>query len=416
MLIIYRLAINIVIFFSPIIILIRILKKKEDLTRWREKFSIFTKKRTKGKLIWFHGASVGEILSVIPLIKKLENNNKIKQILITSNTVTSANVLNKIKLKKTIHQFFPIDTNYHSKKFLNYWKPSIAIFIDSEIWPNMFLNIKKAKITLALLNGRITKKTFTRWKKIISSAKYLFGKFDICLSASIKSKKYLKSLGAKNIKYIGNLKFTQIEKEEIHLTDELKKKISLKKVWCASSTHKGEEILCAKVHKKLKAKHKNLLTIMIPRHVERTKDILKDLSKLKLNVHLHSSKQKINSNTDIYLVDAYGMTKSFFKICNTIFLGGSIIEHGGQNPIEPSRYGCKVLHGKNIWNFSEIYSLLKKNNVSIKVNNVNQMCKEINSIFSQKLNVNHIKSKIDTLGNKILHSTLSEINYYINKK
>ena len=115
-------------------------------------------------------------------------------------------------------------------------------------------------------------------------------------------------------------------------------------------------------------------------------------------------------------MDAYVIKKSFFKICNTIFLGGSIIEHGGQNPIEPSRYGCKVLHGKNIWNFSEIYSLLKKNNVSIKVNNVNQMCKEINSIFSQKLNVNHIKSKIDTLGNKILHSTLSEINYHINKK
>ena len=193
---------------------------------------------------------------MIPLIKNLENNNKIKQILITSNTVTSANVLDKIKLKKTIHQFFPIDTNYHSKKFLDYWKPSIAIFIDSEIWPNMFLNIKKAKITLALLNGRITKKTFTRWKKIISSAKYLFGKFDICLSASIKSKKYLKSLGAKNIKYIGNLKFTQIEKEEIHLTMNLKKKFLRKKFGVLLARTKVKKFYAPKFIKNLRVNTK----------------------------------------------------------------------------------------------------------------------------------------------------------------
>ena len=416
MLIIYRLAINIIFFFSPIIILIRLFKKKEHFTRWKEKLSIFTKKRAQGKLIWFHGASVGEILSIIPLVKKLENNKKIKQILITSNTLTSAKILQNIKLKKTIHQFFPIDTNYHSKKFLDYWRPSIAIFIDSEIWPNMFVNIKKKEITLGLLNARITKKTFLRWKKIISSAKYLFKKFDICFSATIKSKKYLKLLGAKNIKYIGNLKFTQIEKDENYLTDNFKKKILSKKVWCASSTHKGEEILCGLVHKKLKKKFNNLLTVIIPRHIDRTNDIINDLNQLSLKIHLHSSKKKMDTNTDIYLVDAYGMTKSFFKVCNTVFLGGSIIKHGGQNPIEPSRYGCKVLHGKNIWNFNEIYSLLKKNNISIKINNINQMSLEIERAFSKKINVNNIKSIIDILGKKILNLTLSEINYYINKK
>lgn len=416
MLIIYRFAINIIFFFSPIIILIRLFKKKEDPIRWKEKLSIFTKKRAQGKLIWFHGASVGEILSIIPLVKKLENNKRIKQILITSNTLTSAKILNKIKLKKTTHQFFPIDTNYHSKKFLDYWRPSIAIFIDSEIWPNMLTNIKKKKITLALLNARITRKTFLRWKKVISNAKYLFQKFDICFSASIRSKKYLKLLGAKNIKYFGNLKFTEIEKNKSYLTDDFKKKVLSKKIWCASSTHKGEEILCAQVHKKLKKKYKDLLTIIIPRHIERAKDIVNDLNKLNLKIHLHKSEKKIDPDTDIYLVDAYGMTKSFFKICNTVFLGGSIIKHGGQNPIEPSRYGCKVLHGKNIWNFTEIYSLLKKNNVSVKINNVNQMSSEIDHIFTQKINFNHIKSKINILGNKILKLTLSEINYYINKK
>ena len=416
MLIIYRLAINIILFFSPIIILIRLLKKKEDFIRWKEKFSIFSKKRVVGKLIWFHGASVGEILSIIPLVKKLENNKKIKQILITSNTLTSAKVLSGIKLKKTTHQFFPIDTNYQAKKFLSYWRPSIAVFIDSEIWPNMLINIKKKDITLILLNARITQKTFLRWKKFISSAKYLFQKFDICFSASVKSKKYLKLLGAKNIKYIGNLKFSQLEKEENHLNPNLKKFFLSKKIWCASSTHKGEEIICANVHKRLKNKYKNLLTIIIPRHIERTADIIKNLHKEKLKVHLHDSEKRIDPNTDIYIVNTYGMTKSFFKICNTVFLGGSIVKHGGQNPIEPSRYGCKVLHGKNVWNFSEIYLLLKKYNVSINVNNVNQISKEVNRIFSKKVNANYIKSKIDLLGSKILKSTLNEINFYINKK
>ena len=150
MLIIYKFIINIIFFFSPIIILVRLLKKKEDPIRFKEKFCFFSKKRIKGKLIWFHGASVGEILSIIPLIEKLEKNKKIKQILVTSNTLTSSKILSELRLKKTIHQFFPIDTNYHSKKFLKYWKPSSAIFIDSEIWPNMKTNIKKKKINLIL--------------------------------------------------------------------------------------------------------------------------------------------------------------------------------------------------------------------------------------------------------------------------
>ena len=145
MLFIYRIIINIIILISPIIILLRLLKKKEDPKRFKEKFCSFSKRRIKGKLIWFHGASVGEILSVIPLIEKLEKKKEIKQILITSNTLSSSKILSNLKLKKVIHQFFPIDTNYHTQKFLKYWKPSIAIFIDSEVWPNMIYNIKKKK-------------------------------------------------------------------------------------------------------------------------------------------------------------------------------------------------------------------------------------------------------------------------------
>ena len=148
MLIIYRLLINLAILFSPIIIFIRLIKKKEDFKRFKEKFCFFSEKRKSGKLIWFHGASVGEIKSIVPLIEKLEKEKKINQILITSSTLSSSKIFKKFKFKKTVHQFFPIDSFTNSKKFLDYWRPSLAIFIDSEIWPNMLLNLKEKNSTL----------------------------------------------------------------------------------------------------------------------------------------------------------------------------------------------------------------------------------------------------------------------------
>ena len=416
MLFIYRIVINLIIVASPIIIFFRLLKKKEDPIRFKEKFCFFSKKKLKGKLIWFHGASVGEILSVIPLIEKLEKNKNIKQILITSNTLSSSKILLNSKFKKTIHQFFPIDTNYHSKKFLNYWKPSIAIFIDSEIWPNMISNINKKSISLMLLNARITKKSFKRWKKFVFFAKSMFQKFDICLSSNNESKKYLKFLGAKKIKCIGNLKFSQTEKDEHFLNNNLKKFLLSRRVWCAASTHPTEETLCALAHKKLKKEYKNLLTIIIPRHINRTDQIINEMEKLNLKFHVHGSEKKIHKDTDIYLVNSYGQTKSFFKLCKIVFLGGSIIKHGGQNPLEAARYGCKIIYGPNISNFYEIYKLLNKYKVSTKIIGLNQMINNIDRIFKNKTVTFKIKSKIKELGNEILSSTLKEINFLINRK
>ena len=415
MLFIYRIIINLIILIFPIIIIIRLFKKKEDPLRFKEKICFFSKKRSKGKLIWFHGASVGEILSVIPLIEKLENNNEISQILLTSNTLSSSKIISNLQLKKTIHQFFPVDTNYHTQKFLSYWKPSIAIFIDSEIWPNMIINIKKRSIPLVLLNARITKKSFNKWEFFNTTAKKIFEKFDLCLASSKESKKHLKLLGVKKLKFIGNLKFSQTEKRTDFLNWNLKKKFSSKRIWCASSTHDTEEKLCALAHKRLKIKYKNLLTIIIPRHINRVHGIIEEAEKLNLKVHTHDSKNKINKNTDIYLVNSYGKTKSFFKICKTVFLGGSLIKHGGQNPLEAARYGCKILHGPNVSNFREIYSLLNKYNLSNKVNNLNEIIKNVDKLFNNKTNSKKIKNKINILGNKILNSTLKEVNFFVNK-
>ncbi len=412
---IYRILINILILFSPLIILIRLIKKKEHPIRFKEKFCFFSKKRGNGKLVWFHGASVGEILSVIPLIEKLEKNKKIKKILITSSTLSSSQIILKYNFKKTIHQFFPIDSNYFVNKFLSYWKPSLVIFIESEIWPNMIMSLKKRKISHILLNGRITRKSYRKWKMISLISKKLFESFNICYPQSKESLKHLRSLGAKKFKLLGNLKFCENEKKIVNKNSKIKNFLKKKHFWCASSTHNSEEIVVANTHKHLSKKYKKLTTIIIPRHVHRVNDISQSIKKLGLNVHIHSSLKKINNNTDIYIVDTFGETKSFFKLCNTVFLGGSLIDHGGQNPLEAARFGCKIIHGPNIHNFTEIYELLKKNKIKTKKKNINQMSACVDTLIRKKRKSLASINKIKKLGSLILSYTLSEINFFIKK-
>ena len=191
MIIFYRLLINLILIISPLIIIFRLFKKKEDPLRYKEKIGFFTKQKKKGKLIWFHGASVGELQSIIPIIEKLNKDKKVKQILVTSNTLSSSKIVNQYNFKKVIHQFFPVDSNFLSNKFLNYWQPSVTFFIDSEIWPNTILNLYKKNIPLVLLNARITKKTFNRWKSINFFSKNIFEKFNLCLPSNYETKKYL---------------------------------------------------------------------------------------------------------------------------------------------------------------------------------------------------------------------------------
>ena len=411
---IYRILINLIILFSPLIILARVIKNKEDKFRFKEKFCFFSKKRGNGKLIWFHGSSVGEILSVIPLIEKLEKKKKIDKILITSSTLSSSKVLSNFKLKKTIHQFFPIDSNLLTKKFLNYWKPSAAIFIDSEIWPNILLNVKKKKIPLILLNARITRKSYNRWKIIPYTAKKLFQNFDICFSQNQETIKYLRSLGAKKIKFLGNLKFSESKSQKKNnFHNKLKKIFKYKRIWCAASTHNSEEKICALAHKKLKSKYKNLLTIIIPRHIQRSNKIINEIKDLDLNVQIRSTNNKISKNTDVYLVDSYGETKSFYKICKTVFLGGSLINHGGQNPLEPARFGCKILHGPYVQNFSEVYNFLEKNNLSSKFHNTEQLVNSVKKSFSTKTNFTNKTIKLKKMGSYILNKTFTDINNYL---
>ena len=405
----YQIIISILLIFSPIIIVYRIFKKKEDIKRFKEKFSLPTKSRIKGNLIWFHGASVGEIMSIIPIIKNYEKNKSIHQILITSSTLSSSKILKKYNLKKTVHQFYPIDHFFFTKKFLNFWKPKIAIFIESEIWPCMFDNLKSNKIPLVLLNGRITKKTFDRWRITNKFTESIFKKISIAYPQNNESKYFLKKLKLNKIKKIGNLKFIEDHEKNLnyfkpHLRNELK----YKKVWVASSTHNNEEIFCAKAHLELKSYHKNLITIIIPRHVHRVREIISNIENLNLKYQLHSSNLKSLKNVDIYIVDTFGETKKFHKIGSSVFLGGSIVNRGGQNPLEAARFGARILHGPNISNFKDIYKLLKLNNASKRINSPKQLASSI--IFKKNKTIG---ATIKNIGEKILKKTIKELDYLI---
>ena len=413
MLYIYRLAINLIFLISPIIIIYRIFKKKEDPKRFFEKIGKF-KKSSNNNLIWFHGSSVGEVLSVVPLIEKLEKRDRIKKILITSNTLSSAKIIKKLKLKKIFHQFFPLDTNFLVEKFLNHWKPKAVFFIDSEIWPNMVLRIKKKNIPLVLLNARITKKSFQKWNFINNFSKKIFNKFDLCLSQNSTTSNYLKILGAKNIKKIGNLKFSESSSDLKDRSNFKIKKILKKKkiVFTAISTHRGEELLCAKVHANLKKKYKNIISIIIPRHIHRAKEIKEELNLIGLNVHLHSSNKLIRNDTDIYLVDTFGETKSFLKFSKIAFMGKSIHGYGGQNPIEAARLGNRIIHGPNIENFVEVYHFLKKHGISTKIKSYKDLEKLVIKFNRKKNYSNQIIKKLAYTGNQILLNNEKEINKY----
>ena len=353
----------------------------------------------------------------MPVLNKLEKNPNISQVLVTSNTLSSSKIIEKYKFKKLVHQFFPIDTNFFSNKFLNYWKPSTAFFIDSEIWPNTIDNLKKKNIPIILLNGRITKKTFTKWKLLSNFAKNIFSKFNLCLASSNKSKNYLTILGAKKVKMIGNLKYSQLEDEKNFLSENIKKDLHSKKIWCASSTHESEETFCGLIHKRLKKKYKNLLTIIIPRHIERVDSIQKDLLKLNLKVQTHEPQKKIRSDTDIYIVNSYGKTKSFYNICKNVFLGGSLINHGGQNPLEAARFGCNILHWPNVSNFEEIYKLLSKYKIAEQITSEINLFQKLKTDFDKKIkikNENAIKN-INQLGEKILENTFQQLKGFIKK-
>ena len=404
--VIYSFFVYIVIIFSPIIIFYRIFKGKEDPKRLFEKFSINKKKRSKGKLIWFHCSSVGEFLSIVPLIQEFEKMSSFKQILVTTSTLSSSKIFEKFRFKKTLHQFYPLDNKHIIKNFLNYWEPSYVIFVESEIWPTMISEIKKRGIKVVLINARMSEKSFIRWSYLKHFGKSILEKFDYIFPQNKETFQYFKKLGVKKLKFLGNLKFISSKNDEnIKVKNQYFKN---KTILCSASTHYNEEEIFANLHIKYKKKISNLITIIIPRHIERTNEIIRMLDKKKLKFVKHSENKRDLKDCDIYIVDSYGESKSFYKVSNVVFLGGSLVSKGGQNPLEALRFGCNIIHGNYTYNFKDVYKMLEKEKLSLKVSGSKDLERKVFTLFKKRNDSSKIK-KLNKIGNLILKNNLREL-------
>jgi 3-deoxy-D-manno-octulosonic-acid transferase len=412
-------------FFFPLLVILiyfRSILNKEDKMRFKEKiFSSHFKARkdNKKRLIWFHAASIGECLSILPLINEINNKHKNIDFLITTVTLSSSKLLEK-KLDQyhnIVHRFFPLDVENLVENFLNDWNPHLACFVDSEIWPNFLFKIKEKKIPLLLINARITKKSFNKWKIILDSAKKVFNNFDLCLAASEESRNNLNKLQVKNLKYIGNLKYS-IQNAVAEIEDSNKKILNNYKTWCAVSTHAGEEAVVLKAHIEIKKKYNNILTIIVPRHINRS-FFIKNLSKkFNLNSQILNDNDLIDSNMDIIIINSFGVLPKYFNYCKNIFIGKSFIKKkedtAGQNPIEAAKLGCKIFHGPYVYNFQEVYERLNSYGIAEKVNNELELAEKIIKNFeSPTLRDQQQINLLNDYGAKILDETVLEVDTYL---
>ena len=408
MIIIYRLATSLLHYLLLPYLYFRIFKKKESPIRFKEKLGITKLQRDDGYLIWFHCASIGELKSIFPIIDHYVKKNKI---LLTTSTLSSSEIFyNKYSDNKNIvHQFAPIDSPQIVKKFFLKWKPNIIFFTDSELWPNQIFYAKNNNIPIILLNGRISKKSFSKWKFFKKTMNEILKSFKLILCNSNQSSDYFHYFKTNNIETIGNLKFIISE----NLVSKNEEDFSLQKriIFIGLSTHDTEEEFCIKTHLSLKIKYPNLLTIIIPRHISRINKIEQIVKKSKLNYLTQDSLSGIKDDTDILIINTYGNTQRFLKFSKCIFIGGSLINHGGQNPIEVAYNNSLIFHGPYIQNFTEIYNFLNKENISFEVKSV----KELTELFEKNINSaqNNVKEKIISIGNEILSSTIKKLDQHI---
>ena len=425
MILAYRIISN---FLYPFLIVFTYLRKffnKEHQERYKEKIFISNfniEKKENEKLIWFHAASIGELKSIFPIIERINEEKNIYNFLITTNTLSSGNLANSIlkDVQNIKHRYMPLDVNFLIKNFLESWKPEKIFLIDSEIWPNLIINAKQKKIPIALLNARLTKKSFNRWFKFPKTAKKIFEIFDLCICSNNETKNFLEKLNARNIKYEGNIKFlsTIDEKKFNNKNDQI---LSNSRFWIAASIHEGEDLFCIKTHLQLKKNYKDVKTILAPRHLDRVKKIKSLSDSLGIKTQILNNEDEILNDVEIIILNSYGMLQNYYKYAKSVFIGKSIIKNlakdSGQNPIDAAKLNCKIYHGPYVSNFEEIYKILNSNKISKEIYDFTELSNFLNNDLNnfQK----EIKNKYDSikvLEKNILKNTTYLINNFLNDK
>ena len=364
----YRILIFLATPFILILLWIRRRKGKEDPVRHPERLGKNLPKRPRGQLIWMHGASVGECLSMMPLIKRILEKNTRCHIMVTSGTVTSAGLMQKRLPDRAFHVYVPVDMTGPCRRFVEHFRPDAVLWFESEFWPNLLSEIHRAKVPLVLLNGRISDRSFRRWQRFLWVIRSVLGLFTLVFGQTEEDARRLRVLGAPDAACVGNIKCAAppAPYDEKALA-ELLRQIGNRPCWVGGSTHPDEEAQMADVHKQLLSQFPDLLTISAPRHPERRDEVRAAFEKRGLRVAVRSAGEAITPETQVYLADTLGEMGLIYRLAPIVFVGGSLIPFGGQNMLEPMRLGRVVMIGPHAFNFRAIVATSKENGSLIEV-------------------------------------------------
>ncbi len=360
---------------------VRMKRGKEDEARLMERLGRASFARPDGRLIWIHAASVGESLSVQPLIEALLARYADVSILLTTVTVTSAGLMERRLPERAYHQYVPVDHLFAVRRFLRHWQPELALFVESELWPNMVMESHRQHIPLVLVNARMSARSERLWLRFLPLARQMLEAFRMILTQSEEVQARFASLGALQAEYTGNLKYDANPlpadgKETSHLLSA----IGDRHVWLAASTHEGEEMIVANAHRHVMDHYDDLLTIIVPRHPRRGDDIREQLEREGVRVAQRSKGDAVTEDTGIYLADTMGELGIFYRLCDIVLIGGSLVDKGGQNPLEPARLDCAVLFGPNMSNFTAIAEEMESRQAARRVTEAS-LATDIEALF-----------------------------------
>jgi 3-deoxy-D-manno-octulosonic-acid transferase len=378
----YRLATDVLSPFARAILSFRARSGKEDPSRLDERLGIASRPRPKGALVWLHGASLGECLSLLPLVERLIQRGM--EVLVTSGTVSSARVLAARLPSGAMHQYAPLDAAKFVNRFLDHWKPDIALFAESELWPNTIAAVHARRTPLFLVNARISRKSVDRWRKAPAACRQLLEMIDLCLAQDSENAARFLSLGAPRVRVAGNLKFdVPPPPAPSGRRAEFNGAVGARPLWVAVSTHPGEEEIILSAHAEVAQRIAGLLTVIVPRHPERGADIASLAEARGLHAGLRSAGAEPRRGMDIYIADTFGELGLFLRAASLVFMGKSLIAEGGQNPIEAAKLGCAILHGPHVENFADVYAELAQARAAARVTDADSLARAVHFLLAE---------------------------------
>ena len=354
---VYRVATAILSPLAPLLLRRRGKRGKEDRDRTDERQGVSRVARPEGKLVWVHGASNGECLAALPLIETIVARGF--SVLVTSGTVTSAQLMESRLPPGAVHQFVPIDTQGATKRFLSHWRPDLALFVDSDLWPNLILGTKASGTRLALVNARISRRSFEGWRRARKTVGAILAAFDVCLAQDEEAAARFRELGAGDVRVVGSLKedAPPLPSDEAAFA-ELETATAMRPILLAAQTHPGEDETILPAHDALRIRHPDLLTIIVPRHPARASQIVELCATRKSQ--RRSEGGTIERDTAVYVADTMGELGLFYRLVPFAFVGGTLVPRGGHNPLEPARLHCAVMAGPHTFNSASAYEAVFK--------------------------------------------------------